>query len=49
MQRFGLRDDQWAQIKDFLPGRDGHVGGNPAEPGVRRSRSLQVSNGDSLA
>lgn len=22
----GLRDDQWERIKDFLPGREGHVG-----------------------
>jgi transposase len=28
MQRFGLRDEQWKRIKDFLPGREGHVGGN---------------------
>ena len=27
MERFGLRDDQWDQIKDILPGREGHVGG----------------------
>ena len=27
MQRYALRDDQWAKIKDFLPGREGHVGG----------------------
>ncbi len=27
MQRYALRDDQWAEIKDFLPGREGHVGG----------------------
>ena len=26
MGRYGLRDDQWGRIKDFLPGRDGHVG-----------------------
>ena len=26
MGRYGLRDDQWGLIKDFLPGRDGHVG-----------------------
>ena len=26
MRRYGLRDDQWDRIKDFLPGRDGHVG-----------------------
>ena len=25
--RFALRDDQWDRIKDFLPGREGHVGG----------------------
>ena len=26
-RRYGLRDDQWERIKDFLPGRAGHVGG----------------------
>ena len=26
-RRYGLRDDQWERIKDFLPGRVGHVGG----------------------
>ena len=26
MRRYALRDDQWDRIKDFLPGRDGHVG-----------------------
>src|SRR5882724_8259004 len=31
MQRFGIRDDQWERIKDFLPGRDGHVGGTAAD------------------
>jgi transposase len=31
MERFGLRDDQWDRIKDFLPGRDGHVGGTAAD------------------
>ena len=25
MRRFGLRDDQWERIADFLPGRPGHV------------------------
>jgi transposase len=25
-RRYGLRDDQWEQIKDWLPGRKGHVG-----------------------
>jgi len=23
-------DDQWERIKDFLPGREGHVGGTAA-------------------
>ena len=27
MRRYALRDDQWNRIKDFLPGREGHVGG----------------------
>lgn len=27
MHRHALRDDQWDKIKDFLPGRVGHVGG----------------------
>ncbi len=31
MRRFGLRDDQWERIKDFLPGREGHVGGTAAD------------------
>src|SRR5450756_1260885 len=31
MQRFGLRDDQWERVKDFLPGREGHVGGKAAD------------------
>ena len=26
-RRYALRDDQWARIKDVLPGRAGHVGG----------------------
>lgn len=26
MHRYALRDDQWERIKDFLPGREGHVG-----------------------
>ncbi len=26
-RRYGLRDDQWARIEEFLPGRVGHVGG----------------------
>ena len=31
MHRHALRDDQWVRIKDFLPGREGHVGGNAAD------------------
>lgn len=31
MHRHALRDDQWAKIKDFLPGREGHVGGTAAD------------------
>jgi transposase len=31
MKRYGLRDDQWDRIKDFLPGREGHVGGTAAD------------------
>ncbi len=31
MRRYGLRDDQWDRIKDFLPGREGHVGGTAAD------------------
>ena len=26
MTRYGLRDDEWERIKDWLPGRVGHVG-----------------------
>jgi transposase len=31
MHRHALRDDQWERIKDFLPGREGHVGGTAAD------------------
>ncbi len=31
MHRHALRDDQWNKIKDFLPGREGHVGGTAAD------------------
>jgi hypothetical protein len=27
MERFALRNDQWARIKKILPGHEGHVGG----------------------
>ena len=31
MRRYALRDEQWERIKDFLPGREGHVGGTAAD------------------
>ena len=31
MERHALRDDQWERIKEFLPGRVGHVGGTAAD------------------
>lgn len=31
MRRYALHDDQWDRIKDFLPGREGHVGGTAAD------------------
>ena len=31
MRRYALRDDTWDRIKDFLPGREGHVGGTAAD------------------
>lgn len=31
MYRHALRDDEWLKIKDFLPGRIGHVGGTAAD------------------
>jgi hypothetical protein len=31
MRRYGLRDDRWDRIKDFLPDREGHVGGTAAD------------------
>jgi len=31
MRRYGLRDDQRERIKDFLPGREGHVGGTASD------------------
>ena len=31
MRRYALRDDQWGRIKDFLPRREGHVGGTAAD------------------
>ena len=30
-RRYALRDDQWERIKDFLPGREGHVGGTASD------------------
>ena len=50
MDRGGLRDDEWDRIKDFLPGREGHVGGTaPDNRRVRRRGSLPLSDGHSLA
>ena len=31
MRRYGLRDDQWDRIKDFLPGRENSVGVTAAD------------------
>ncbi|MBV1833740.1 transposase [Komagataeibacter pomaceti] len=31
MRRYGLSYSQWERIKDFLPGREGHVGGTVAD------------------
>lgn len=31
MRRYGLRDDHWKRIKDFLSCREGHVGGTAAD------------------
>jgi transposase len=31
MRRYAIRDDQWDRIKEFLPGREGHVGGTAAD------------------
>ena len=31
MRRYALRDDQWDRFKDFLPGREGHVGGTAVD------------------
>ena len=31
MRRHALCDDQWDRIKDFLLGREGHVGGTAAD------------------
>jgi transposase len=30
-QRYALRDDPWIRIKDFLPGREGDVGGTATD------------------
>lgn len=30
-RRSALRDDQWQRFKDFLPGREGHVGGTAGD------------------
>ena len=49
MHRYGLRDDQWERIKNFLPGRKGHVGGTAEQPAFRGGRPLSLSGGHPLA
>ena len=53
MQRYALRDDQWTKIKDFLPGREGHVGGTAADNRlfvlVCRCHHLSIPNRHSMA
>jgi len=49
MHRDGLRDDEWDRIKDFLPGRKGHVGGTaPDNRLFSRRGGLPLSDGHSL-
>jgi hypothetical protein len=31
MRRYALRNDGWDRIKDFLPGREGHLRGTAAD------------------
>ncbi len=47
MRRYALRDDQWDRIKDFLPGREGHVGGTAADNRLCAGGSLRSPLGDS--
>ena len=43
MRRYTLRDDQSMKIKDFLPGRKGHIGGTDSGQSlVRRCRHLSL-------
>ena len=49
MRRYALRDDQWDRIKDFLPGREGHVGGTAADNRHLSKRFVSVSSGYSMA
>jgi hypothetical protein len=42
MRRYALRDDQWDRIKDFLPGREGHVGGTAADNRILRLDRLRL-------
>ena len=49
MQRFVLRDDQWERIKGFLPGREGHVGGTPADTDLALAMVRGMLAAESLA
>src|SRR5262245_25886548 len=49
MHRYALRDDQWDKIKDFLPGREGHVGEGSRQLPVRRRGHLSLSHGHPVA
>ena len=41
MERFGLRDDQWERIRDWLRGREGHVGATAKD--IRKR--IEAANG----
>ena len=49
MRRYALRDDQWDRIKDFLPGREGHVAARRRTIDCLWSRRVPLSSGHSLA
>ena len=48
MRRYALRDDQWDWIKDFLPGREGHVGGTAADNRLFVEAVLKIGQGRKL-
>ena len=49
MHRYALRDDQWDKIKDFLPGREGHVGGTAADNRLFVDAVIYLSHGEGAA